>query len=571
MRRNINRSNAAFSRYDAFSGRDVFGRLTYTAQNRQDIRARIDAYKALGEAQRAVRKVKTLSAFYEALKVVHAVGGDTPGGALRMERALYQGTAALPPRLRMIARETHISSSHGGFQPPWHNTSWWESHYARYVHQIHLSTDHPGQLSYYPDAGKYERRISVAIKPGRYLTKYFGGHLDETTIREYATQLACQIKERTLHMTPVTTAENQSHVGDEWKRIYSTGPGTCMQGSSSVEVYALAGNRLRLAYFTADDQPMSNPVARCIVRDDTMQWIRAYPDDGGVAQRGLIAAMERKGYTWGSTDGIRLRQVQYNSGYVCPYIDSGDGGSQRVVVKDDHLLVGDERSSHWYDASSTSGCVGTRNDDEDDEAYTCEDCGNEVSEDDTQYTGRDRDSGPICTQCLSDNYTLAIYGRSRQSRGTLRSWFPNDECIMHEDTGAYYTREGAEEFNIAECEINGTWHSCDDMVEAHGDNDRHSKWVHIDETTGVVSNSDVSYVLCGQSVTTHDGREIPSWQSIEVEWGDGETYTLLDGDTPEDYLPELDEEPEDALSESATPGETVSPCANQPLTEEVTL
>jgi hypothetical protein len=334
------------------------------------------------------------------------------------------------------------------YNMPWHRRGWWTNSPLSVLHMARPSTDHLGQISYYPNADKMARDVSVAVKPGRYLMKYFGkgtkAGLSDADVRAYAAEFTNAVIGHALHFTDAPTAENRDKVAAEWKRIYHDGPQTCMKGYDAVKIYAYPGNSLRLAHFTVNDKPGAQPVARCIVRDDKKHWVRIYPDDQGTLWQDMLAKLTNLGYEHGNLDGVSLRLMRDGGDIVCPYIDEGNGGSQSVSVHSRHLLCGGDE----HDACQTSGFL------EDRDRYVCVSCDSRIGEDEVMNYG-DND---YCPQCYRDNF-IAAMGRHGSDD------YPRSECIRCESDGRMYHDSALRTFEIQACDASGDFYFGVDLVQ----------------------------------------------------------------------------------------------------------
>lgn len=361
----------------------------------------------------------------------------------------------------------------GWIVPVWQNERWYRDSKWYGVHITHQSENDPAQVAYTRNIDGWKRDIQTRTKPGKYLTQFFSDVLTPAEIKYWAEkQVATASCEGELRFI-----ENDDP--DGWVRVYEDGPQSCMKGDDSVRVYAHEGNGLRLAYLVAHDDEI---VARAIVRDhyiksetadlptiepvkgDNHGYLRIYPGDNSTSEtrwgQALRSKLEEAGYSNQiNLDGVRLERIDDGHGVVCPYIDRGAGGSQQCEDRGAYLLCGD-----GYDATNTNGYLNCN-------LFECEECGEEVDEEDTTYV--ESTERRVCQHCLDNEYTYAM-GRRYQD------YFPNDDVIRCESNDDYYVAEYAEYHDIYECPIKGEWYHIDDLVQCEF-GQYEGQYIHVDE------------------------------------------------------------------------------------------
>jgi len=235
-----------------------------------------------------------------------------------------------------------------------------------------------------------------------------------------------------------------------WVSVYQSDKvNSCMAGEKAVRVYANEHSTLRLAYvFDGADI-----VARCIVRDgddDERGYIRVYPDDNGYAEgRYLLDYLKSNGYENHTTlDGVILQAIVYDSNsFVCPYLDSGNGGEQNVgttyINGVQFLRVGDGE----YEATNTNGITESNN------QCSCDECGDSYDEDDMTYI--ESAGVQVCEQCRENEYTYAYGARYEE-------YYPANDCVCVGDN--YYLIETIHNHDIYWCEESEEWLHIDDLT-----------------------------------------------------------------------------------------------------------
>ena len=313
------------------------------------------------------------------------------------------------------------------------------------LHQLHVSEEVPTQVAYYPTLRAWRENRAVRTSFGKYLTKYKDLLcLTETQIKSMAEKYQSEINAR----AGWTLKYIEHNDPDGWLRIYNSDTvRSCMRGMDAVRVYAHEKSVLRLAYL---DDGEGKVIARCIVRDDgeTKGWLRVYPDHNGSSEgRHLLDSIKADGYVNNTNlDGVLLKAISTrDGGYVCPYIDSGDGGDQYadIVMRDgtEYLLLGQGD----YETTSTEGYIAA--------GCSCDMCGDSVGHEDN-LTWIDADEHNVCEYCRDNHYVYA-YGLRYEA------YYPTDDCI--EVGGNWYVEEYAHNHDIYQCSVTDEWGHMDDM------------------------------------------------------------------------------------------------------------
>jgi hypothetical protein len=170
--------------------------------------------------------------------------------------------------------------------------------------------------------------------------------------------------------------------------------------------------------------------------------------------------------------------------------------------------------------------------DDDENIYCCDDCGDDVDEDDTTYI--ESHDHRVCSSCLDNNYQEAIVNR----RGGT-GWVHRDDAVYCESNGNYYTDSVTDYHGVRHCESRDSYYLEDDMVYVSG----RSEWVHQDDAVRLdhpttaggddyIHEDDVTTTADDLSIhdddaetceVTHKRYFAPSmW---EIEWKDETTVT----------------------------------------------
>lgn len=281
-------------------------------------------------------------------------------------------------------------------------------------HFVHASRETPGNVAFYANTDKLEADKLTSMKPGRYLSAFYGDVLSAEQIKQLAN------KQRAIK-SPVELkfVGNDDPLG--WVWVYENSTPSCMRYNRSnryinfelngdlhpVTVYAHAENNLALAYIMLpgevedrrrncrEDESVVG--ARAIVNTQRKTYLRIYGEDD-VQHTVMKEALARAGYTQ-SQDTLqheKLRYVEVNDGYLCPYLD---GHYTNVTVRSGHLLVG----SGGMSARETQGFVCEAADDDD--SYLCSYC-------DEHYTeggGYVASVGAwVCDECMHFSFVAAV-------------------------------------------------------------------------------------------------------------------------------------------------------------------
>lgn len=336
--------------------------------------------------------------------------------------------------------------------------------YGRFgYHFLHVSKDDPTKVAY---AQSWEHLVAgrwTRLKPGRYLTKFFGkngsGREGGPVISEANIRIMVQAFDLLNAPPELHFVENDDPDGWEW--VYEHGHGftscmvynhptaryldrRCCGENHPVRAYARRGNGLRLAWFGVGFKSDEGRVfARAVVRDDPILGVKGHVRIYGDDRLGLL--LQAAGYgDCVDTEDVMLNRRTVNGELLVPYLDGNEG----VRDMGDYLLVCDNECD--YLASSTGiGVLPDRL-----STVECDDCGDEIYEDDT-YSVMDG-YRTVCYHCRERNYTLA------HARYGGHNWVPNDEAICVGDD--YYAEDALEYYGIALCAECGEYGNIDDMV-----------------------------------------------------------------------------------------------------------
>lgn len=300
-------------------------------------------------------------------------------------------------------------------EPVWSSGSWIDRYPS---HFVHASRETPGNVAFYPDTDKLEADKLTSMKPGRYLSAFYGDVLTAEEIKQWANKQVASTQP-----TPLKFVGNDDPLG--WVWVYENSAPSCMRHNRNgryidtwlrdarhpVTVYAHPENSLALAYImmpgAVEDRTVNCGTdehvvgARAIVNTRDKTYLRIY-GAGDVQYSAMKEALKRAGYTQSNSTlrHEKLRLVETNSGYLCPYLD---GDYAYVSVRSSHLLIGGDGLS----AHATCGYVCEDEDeDEDDNSRYCSHCDRYHDEDDGSYV--ESVGAWVCDDCIEDDFVQAV-------------------------------------------------------------------------------------------------------------------------------------------------------------------
>ena len=345
---------------------------------------------------------------------------------------------------------------------PWHDEPWYQAKHAE--HFCHISTEQAGKIAFTENSAKGQLDRQLVMSPGRYLRRYFSGHLDNEAIEGWCARLSVQLQENALKIT---------QDADEIEEVYVGGPGSCMSHDASdfdsfchpARVYA--GPDTALAYIGARDDAR----ARSVVWPERKVYTSIY---GDVSRLKLL--LENAGFTKGSLNGARIRRLIDGGSYVVPYIDAGDD----LADDGEYLVIG--RGS--IPSENTNG-LGDR-------CWYCPRCDHDTSSHDIVFF-RDGSSEEWCYNCFTDHSVFCAHNERSYSDSetfiTVRAGH-DEHDVLEEDLeafGAVYLEDRGEwwlESNCRRCDASGEWFHAEDLTEYHGE------WLCADHLPDPVNDDD---------------------------------------------------------------------------------
>jgi hypothetical protein len=365
--------------------------------------------------------------------------------------------------------------------PVWVNEPFWLDHCE--IHKDHflaVSETDPTCLAYYQNEEKGCRNVRTPIKPGRYLTKFFGHILTEKQIADYANWQLTGSKPSPYDDDDIRFPLQFAHTPDEIEEVYSTGPNSCMSGRASdfaggchpARVYG-AGD-LAIAYLAWPDdysphgyeREAGDAFARTLVWPDRKVYGRIYPTPGNYRRDGFASdsdleearsALEKKLRALGyeshyagckTFEGARLLKIESDRHdtdedvYVMPYLDLN------YCVEDcgDYFRMS-KNSGVRADETDGTICL------EAEHEYTCEHCDRGFDENATDVVTGVRENGTVrrravwCEHCAENTFycdgleeTVADYMDQVEVDGTryCRLWAEANGAYQSDYAGDWY-------------------------------------------------------------------------------------------------------------------------------------
>ena len=410
----------------------------------------------------------------------------------------------------------------------------------------HPSVNDAARIAYTRDerAGIADKQTVTSV--GKYLRRHWpDSHtMPDHTIRDLVQRYGTNSEYKLVY----TMAEMLHHLAE--------GPGSCMVWSRSglrcsdgktrhpYEVYNPKYG-WHMAVGILNGETLSR--ALCMHNKETgdKYYVRTYlraSRDGEYSQvdGGLENWLKDEGYVkkhaW--QDGEKFSYHEADHTVLMPYLDGCDKTVAHGCATGENYLYMD--SGGDYLCNQTNGLAQMDNDDD---YFTCEECGDRTEEDDGYWVTRSEDTH-VCSSCRDNNYTY-VYGR----RG--------NQYYVHSDYTVYCNDEYYDEDYLDDNEIvlleNGDYESLDNAVEVSGE------WYHIDDERICRTEDTDEYAL------TED-----CWQCVEscnmytddcLDWTEheGERYH-------NDHIPARVQAAIDAEKEAYVPSVWVS--ATEPTTTE---
>lgn len=318
----------------------------------------------------------------------------------------------------------------GYYEPvPWSKETW---HRERNLELFeHMSRKARGKISFTESEDKGARDIQAhGMRPGAFLTKYYGDILTASEIEKWANKCA-----------PLEVRFTQD--ADEIQAIYENGPNSCMSYDAKVYIGRVhparvyAGPDLAVAYLG----PLDKPTARAVVWPDRKVFDRVYGGGVGQLQGELVAlGYKRKEQAF---IGARVQRIEHGDGFIMPYVDRVSYASDRG----DYILLDDNGDIETSRQDGLSYDI--------DEALPlCDLCRESIE--DLTYIPSTGDYW--CDDCVFNDATRCDYSDEL---------YPNDDVVkVHHHEHTHIALNNLERAGFVELENGGYWsisdlHACD--------------------------------------------------------------------------------------------------------------
>jgi hypothetical protein len=377
------------------------------------------------------------------------------------------------------------------------------------VEIANTSIDKDNLLVSYYDVDKAK---SIQIKLGRLLTK-------QTSLTELEIKNLVEFQRRNLKGEVLMELTQDAEDIVDYYTIHVAPDGgsySCMHNEDCVRVYSYDSNLFLATFYDGADTSLDNYVGRCLVRTDTMEFIRIYSTEQKY-QDNILLTLENSGYSKGNLVGIELAKEETNGGYTMPYLD---WNGMYLEDKGSYFEVVSYETS--FKADSTNGVMKY--------GCTCGCCGEHINEDDARYTEQE---GDVCTDCFNNNYVyfgddMDVYSLSDCTRVTGGEYDGNyvpDNLLSENDyyepvdsfgyyhldeltsyNGDYYLKENcvklAEETD--EGKRSAPEQECTELTDSEAFGDYNAGWYIDERYNEIIKERDTNYVL------TPDGWELES-------------------------------------------------------------
>jgi hypothetical protein len=278
-------------------------------------------------------------------------------------------------------------------------------------HFAHISVKTPGLIAYTKDPEHGYLDKQTALRPGKYLEKYYRDHFTREDIAEYIKR--CDASHLELKFATST---------DDIVRLYIGGPRSCMAHWGDVDDCIVCGK------YKDDDEPLGHydfksSIHPCSVYGDSDLAVAYYGDldhasarcvvwtekkiysvhhSGAYGSDVIYRLLENAGYTPGrngSFFGAKIQAIRSGNTYVMPYIDNESSAGAIVIEGKTWLQIG----LSGLACCTTSGlgsqtAYAVPDDDEDEDTFYCDRCESTCSNDD--YGGES-----MCTDCYNEVFS----------------------------------------------------------------------------------------------------------------------------------------------------------------------
>lgn len=339
----------------------------------------------------------------------------------------------------------------GNYEPvPWadHELFTQPSNYttaSRFVreykdHFVHVAQGNKNKVAYTPDEEYGAADRQIVVSPGRYLKKFYGDLLSDSTIASFCAEFENSSTFKILRSS------------EDIISAYIKGPSSCMSKEASIfdspihPVAIYGDSDLSLAVLVDEEGDVT---ARALIWEDRSIYGRIYGDDVR-----LLKHLEGMGYREGGFEGARLQAIEHRGHYVCPYIDWIEEASIERRDGKDWLVLGSGNLS----VQNTGGYA--------ENGHCCPWCGEHFDEGDGVWLSDTEEE--VCQSCYeSDAFTCDCcwdaYSESSHHVHTHDGYVVCECCV---DRGRVYFCDECGEYYWYESEIVGQTSSGSTVCES---------------------------------------------------------------------------------------------------------
>ena len=174
----------------------------------------------------------------------------------------------------------------------WIGQEWWDKNHNP-DHFVHVSVKDPTRIAFTKNAKDGSSDIQTSMKPGKYLTEFFGKILTAEQIRDYAMQHSTKFETQELKFA--TTPE-------EIERVYKPSLGSsCFSGTKKANLYG--SGDFAVAYI---EDSKGNIKARSVCCPERKIYIRPYGDYKRLEKLLTDAGYNDTDYYSGPWKGLKL-------------------------------------------------------------------------------------------------------------------------------------------------------------------------------------------------------------------------------------------------------------------------
>ena len=324
----------------------------------------------------------------------------------------------------------------------------------------HVSQGDRSKIAYTQNEVKGQKDIQTVTSVGKYLNRHFD--LPDHIIRDLVSRHGSSARFQLVH----TTAEMIYHLhrGPKSCMVWSQDHGIRCDDGVSRHPYEAYDPKYgwHMAVRIEGDVTMGRALCMTSPMDGVKYFVRSYlrpSNESSYSQTddGMDTWLKEQGYTKESywREGEKMAYHPARDNFLAPYLD---GGERHVEVNAHERWLEIASDGSWI-CENTGGYA--TNDEEDENAFDCEDCGDRTSDDDGYWIGRGEDTR-VCESCLNNDYTY-VYGR----RGN-QYYVHNDNVVYVDSQSESYDQDYLSDNEIIELEC-GEYAPMDEAVEINGD------------------------------------------------------------------------------------------------------